>query len=42
MNFPFVIGDYKYEISFDNTKVNFISEVNLEYGLSIIQIRRKI
>jgi len=42
MNFPFVIGDYKYEISFDNTKANFISEVNLEYGLSIIQIRRKI
>ena len=40
--FAFVIGDYKYEISFDNTKATFIYEVNLEYGLSIIPIRRKI
>ena len=28
--FAFVIGDYKYEISFDNTKATFIYEVNLE------------
>ena len=40
--FAFVIGDYKYEISFDNTKATFIYEANLEYWLSIISIRRKI
>ena len=40
--FAFIIGEDKYEISFDSQGSKFIYDVNLEYGLKIIKVRKKI
>ena len=40
--FAFIIGEDKYEISFDSQGSKFIYDVTLEYGLRIIKVRRKI
>ena len=40
--FSFLIGDDKYEITFDSGGDKFIYDVSLEYGLKIINVRRKI
>ena len=40
--FHFVIGDDKYEITFDNQNSKFIYDITLYYGLKIIKVRRRI